>query len=427
MRPDNLGLALSGGGYAELTSQTRLSLSPGFSISMLVERSSESGEGLLLWLGSFDQFLKGHYLSIALKESDRGKLAVADWKFGEDRSRIKLLTGRAAASPLYISLRVSGRRVHFTVDSLTESKPLKGSTMPAAPLYLGGVPDLKITGGRHQSNFQGCIHSIKLDNDSLSFADDFNLFNVENDQSCRIEKFPPRIPPTTTTRTTPTTTTTVRPSMPVRMKCQDDQKLILNGQGYFELKSKVVTSKANSQVEIEIGFSTFSTDGILLQKRSKLTNDSITIELVDGKIKFQMFYGVYREGLEIISEDKYNDGEDHLIQVKKLENGRGSLQVDKADSKEASAALGRRLDVLDTSRAAAYIGGIPGDSRRISGCVSHLGFWNRPEGANPYGSARLVQLGWIIGYGGSSCAAQCSAEYKTNSRTTESNFFDFLG
>ena len=215
--------------------------------------------------------------------------------------------------------------------------------------------------------------------------------------------------------------------MPARMKCQDDQKLILNGQGYFELKSKVVTSKANSQVEIEIGFSTFSTDGIILEKKSKLTNDSITIELVDGKIKFQMYYGVYREGLQIISDEKYNDGEDHVIHVQKLNNGRGSLQVDKADSKEASAALGRRLDVLDTSRAPAYIGGSPGDSRKVSGCVSHLRFWNRPEGANPYGSDRLKQLGWIIGHGGSTCASQCSTENKMKSRTTKSSFFDFLG
>ena len=218
--------------------------------------------------------------------------------------------------------------------------------------------------------------------------------------------------------------------MPARMKCQDDQKLILNGQGYFELKSKVVTSKANSQVEIEVGFSSFSADGILLQKKSKLTNDSITIELVDGKIRFQLFYGKYREGLEIISEEKYNDGEDHVVQVKKLNNGRGSLQVDSAESKEASAALGSRLDLLDTSRAPAYIGGSPGDSRKMSGCVSHLGFWNRPEGANPYGSGRLGQLGWIVGHGGSSCATQCSVQNKMKSGTTittSSGIFDFFG
>ena len=213
------------------------------------------------------------------------------------------------------------------------------------------------------------------------------------------------------------------------MKCQDDQKLILNGEGYFELKSKVVTSKANSEVEIEIGFSSFSTDGIILQKKSKLTNDSINLELVDGKVKFQMYYGVYKVGLEVISEEKYNDGEDHLIQVKKLANGRGSLQIDGDASREASAGLGGRLDVLDTSRAPAYIGGIPGDSRRIVGCVSHLGFWNRPEGANPYGSERLVQLGWIIGYGGSTCATQCSTENRMPSSpsSTTSSFLDFFG
>ena len=36
------------------------------------------------------------------------------------------------------------------------------------------------------------------------------------------------------------------------MKCQNDQKFILNGQGYFELKSKVVTSKANSELELHL-------------------------------------------------------------------------------------------------------------------------------------------------------------------------------
>ena len=418
VRADSLGLALSGGGWAQLLTQTRLSLSSGLTVSLLVSRL---GDGLLLWLGDFDEYQGGHYISVTLR---RAKSALAEWKFGDEVKKIRLsldLT-KDPDTPLYIALRLEGRKVTFTVDSVTRTKAMEGSITPSPPVYLGGAPDVEvITGRKHDTGFVGCIHAVKINDSLLSFNEDFKLINVEDEQSCRVEPFPPQKTPSPIT----TSTTTVRITSPKpiieKMKCRDDEKLTLNGRGYFELNHRVITHNPNSEVEIEIHLQTFSADGNILQKKSKRTNDSITIDLVEGFVRFKIFYGRYKKGFEIKSDEKYNDGNVHVIKAKKLENGGGYLQVDDGARKEAFVDLGGRIDHLDTSRAPVYLGGTPDEANEIVACISYLRFWNIPKDANQYGSERLSAFGTISGYEGSTCASSCALASSSDARVETNN------
>jgi len=397
-------------------------------------------EGLLLWIGTFDNFRGGKFLSISIEDG----VAVVEWDFGIGTKRIKTRSKINDGQPSNITLTVSSEKVNLRSRGLQRSKLIEGNIFPSTPVFIGGAPNIRDkTGGRHSHGFRGCLNTLYITDmigskRMINFAKDPTRVVGDNkNEACMVV---PQAMSTTTT-TTPTTTststaknTTTRPAttttIPEAKECMHPT-LSFSGNGYFELTQKLMTYKADATIEIDLHITTNARDGLLLWKKSERYQDYIAIGLKNGYVFFEYRYTALALTVTINSETQVNDGTLHKIKATKNTGGSATLKIDQNRPLSMSVDLRGGKDQLNTRSASLFIGGLPKDiglitgglySEGFSGCIHYLKVYNTLPNINYGGNSlkdEFFKTGspYVESYAGVDCNKVCPREKKRNMET----------
>lgn len=96
-----------------------------------------------------------------------------------------------------------------------------------------------------------------------------------------------------------------------------------NGMGYVVLSRSKLNLRPR-KIEVQLQIQTYSENGLLLYM-GDLKRDFLSIELKEGKVLFQFDNGGGRATL--ISNDRFNDGQWHLVSISRVDLN-GLLLVD---------------------------------------------------------------------------------------------------
>ena len=123
----------------------------------------------------------------------------------------------------------------------------------------------------------------------------------------------------------------------------------------------MLSSTQDMGFDIYMKFKTDKKNGLLLHKVSERYGDGIVIQLKNGRVHFDVFYGSLNKNISLQTNEQYSDNIEYaLTAAKDRESKIFSLTIaDEHEEMEASFGGGKEKDKLNTKNADVYLGKHP--------------------------------------------------------------------